>query len=129
MPVLHTPEEDLDFYSTVVFPSSRIWLTQQAGIITGFIAFRPGWVDHLYIHPGHQGCGLGSTLLATAQASSDILRLWTFQCNARARRFYERHHFRIERETDGAGNEERQPDLLYVWTPYLRTTSSSFCDN
>ena len=30
-------------------------------------------------------------------------------------RFYEHHGFRIERETDGAGNEERQPDALYFW--------------
>jgi hypothetical protein len=30
--------------------------------------------------------------------------------------FYERHGFRAERETDGARNEEWQPDVLYRWT-------------
>src|SRR5258706_3227191 len=54
MPVLHTPEEDLAFYSTTVFPVTKTWLTQQAGVTTGFLAFRPGWVDHLYIHPDCQ---------------------------------------------------------------------------
>ena len=115
MPVLHTPEDDLAFYSTIVFPRTQIWITEQRGTATGFIAFRAGWIDHLYIHPDHQRHGLGSSLLALAQASADCLRLWTFQCNAGARQFYERHGFRIELETDGATNDERQPDILYVW--------------
>jgi GNAT superfamily N-acetyltransferase len=116
MPVLHTSEEDLAFYSTVVFHKAEIWLIEQFGIITGFIAFRPGWVDHLYIHPSHQGRGFGSALLALAQASADSLRLWTFQCNSGARRFYVKHGFQIEQQTDGANNDERQPDIIYLWT-------------
>ena len=116
MPVLHTPEEDLAYFSTTVFPMTEIWLTEQAGVSTGFIAFRPGWVDHLYVHPDYQGRGHGRALLALAQASALSLRLWTFQCNLRARRFYERHGFRIEQETDGSNNEERQPDILYFWS-------------
>jgi GNAT superfamily N-acetyltransferase len=100
----------------VVFSSAEIWVAEQAGVATGFIAFRADWVDHLYVHPDHQGRGHGSTLLALAQASATSLRLWTFQCNLGARRFYERHGFRIEQETDGTNNEERQPDVLYLWT-------------
>jgi len=115
MPVLHTPEETLAFHSTAVFPFAEIWLTEQTGVTTGFIAFRPGWINHLYVHPDHQGRGHGSALLALAQASAPSLRLWTFQCNLGARRFYERHGFRIEQETDGSNNEERQPDILYFW--------------
>ena len=115
MPVLHTPEEDLAFYSTVVFPSAEIWLSEQCGIPAGFIAFRSGWVDHLYVHPDFQDCGLGSALLELAKVSADSLRLWTFPCNLRARRFYERHGFQVEEETDGSNNEERQPDVLYFW--------------
>lgn len=72
-------------------------------------------MDHLYIHPDHQGRGLGRTLLKVAQESEFEIRLWTFQCNARAHRFYERNGFTRELETDGANNEERQPDVLYFW--------------
>ena len=115
MPVLHTAEDDFAFYSSVVFPRTEIWLAEQAGAATGFIAFRPGWIDHLYIHPEYQRSGLGSSLLAVAQASADALRLWTFQCNTCARQFYEGHGFAIEKETDGASNDEQQPDILYVW--------------
>ena len=115
MPVLHTPEQDLAFFSDVVLPKCEIWLTQDASTVTGFIAFRPGWVDHLYIHPEYQRRGLGSSLLQLAKKSADSLRLWTFQCNTEARRFYERQGFAVERETDGRDNDEKQPDVLYVW--------------
>lgn len=119
MPVLHTPEEDLAFYEESVFPESEIWIVEQSGTIAGFIAFHAEHVDHLYVHPDCQGQGLGGTLLELAKCSADSLQLWTFQCNRKARRFYERHGFCIERETDGADNEERQPDVLYAWSRVL----------
>ena len=31
-------------------------------------------------------------------------------------RFYEARGFALVRETDGSGNEEREPDALYLWT-------------
>jgi putative acetyltransferase len=123
MPVLHTPEEDLAFYSTVVFPNAQVWVVECEREVAGFIAFRPGWIDHLYIHPEQQGRGLGSVLLALAQAAEPALRLWTFQGNPAAQRFYEARGFRRERETNGAENEERQPDILYCWTRPLPTQS------
>jgi ribosomal protein S18 acetylase RimI-like enzyme len=115
MPALHTAEEDLAFYSKEVFPACEVWLAEQNGVTAGFIAYRSGWVDHLYVDPGYQGRGFGSLLLALAKEQSESLRAWTFQCNLAARRFYERHAFRVERETDGRGNEEQRPDVLYVW--------------
>ncbi|MDP9464580.1 MAG: GNAT family N-acetyltransferase, partial [Actinomycetota bacterium] len=42
------------------------------------------------------------------------LQLWTFESNDRARRFYERHGFTAVEFTDGAGNEERWPDVRYA---------------
>jgi hypothetical protein len=41
------------------------------------------------------------------------IRLYTFQANAGARRFYERHGFVPIEFTDGQANEERCPDVLY----------------
>ena len=48
------------------------------------------------------------------------LQLWVFQKNAAARRFYERHDFRLEKLTDGSGNMEREPDALYSWHLWTR---------
>jgi len=43
------------------------------------------------------------------------LRLWTFESNTGAQRFYERHGFVATDRTDGRNNEEGAPDILYVW--------------
>jgi hypothetical protein len=43
-------------------------------------------------------------------------RLWTFQANTGARRFYERHGCKAVEFTDGRRNEEKLPDVLYAWT-------------
>jgi putative acetyltransferase len=81
----------------------------------GFIAFREGWIDQLYVLPARQNRGAGRSLLQVAKAASPELMLWTFQRNLAARRFYERHGFVPVSETDGSRNEEREPDVLYRW--------------
>ena len=48
-------------------------------------------------------------------AAGAPLQLWTFQRNLRARAFYEKLAFAPVRFTDGASNEEREPDVLYAW--------------
>ena len=44
------------------------------------------------------------------------LQLWAFQRNTAARAFYEAHGFTVQRLTDGSGNEEGEPDVLYAWS-------------
>jgi putative acetyltransferase len=110
----HTPAEDLAFFIDKVIPVTSVWLAVP-GEIDGFIAFRRGWIDHLYVAPASQRRGLGSMLLAIAKEREPTLELWTFQCNHPARSFYERRGFRLVEETDGGGNEEREPDARYRW--------------
>lgn len=111
---LHTPVQDRDFVRHHLLPNCKIWGAEQGEII-GFIAFRPGWVEQLYVLPGCQGGGVGRALLAIAKKASPELSLWTFQRNTGARKFYERQGFVAIEETDGEGNEEREPDVLYRW--------------
>jgi len=55
-------------------------------------------------------------MLQIAQRAFPRLYLWTFQRNAPARRFYESRGFVMAEETDGAGNEAKEPDAPYLWT-------------
>ena len=55
-------------------------------------------------------------LLRKATDANETLRLWTFQRNTDAIRFYESHGFKLVRETSGADNEEHEPDALYRWS-------------
>jgi hypothetical protein len=48
--------------------------------------------------------------------ASTALQLWTFRRNAPARRFCEAGAFTVIQETDGARNEEKEPDALYLGT-------------
>lgn len=112
---LHRPDEFTRFYRDTVLAQCTVWGGFEDGLLQGHIAIRPGWIDHLYVDPSAHGRAIGSGLLGIAMASQPALRLRTFQANAGARRFYERHGFEIESMTDGDANEERMPDICYVW--------------
>jgi len=113
---LHTPEEDQWFFRERVFETCEVWGAFDGAAMRGIIAFREGWIDQLYVLPEAQRRGVGKDLLQVAQNAFDRLQLWTFQRNAPARRFYEARGFALIQQTDGARNEEKEPDALYLWT-------------
>jgi GNAT superfamily N-acetyltransferase len=113
---LHTPDEDRWFYRERVFTGCQVHGAFEGGALAGIIAFRSDWIDQLYVLPEAQGGGVGSELLQVAKRACERLQLWTFQRNLRARRFYEARGFALVEETDGVGNEEREPDVRYLWT-------------
>ncbi|MCD6072833.1 MAG: hypothetical protein K0S42_3349 [Microvirga sp.] len=119
LPELHTPQQDLMFFKEHVFPASTIWLAEDEDRLIGFAAWKEDWLDHLYVDPAWHGRGIGSALLTAVREGVDELNLWTFQANTQARRFYERHGFRLVELTDGSRNEERTSDAHYRWTRNL----------
>ena len=116
---LHSPAEDRWFFRERVFRTCEVWGAFDGVELIGVLAFREGWIDQLYVLPETWGLGVGTGLLQVAKNScnnsSESLQLWTFQRNARARRFYEARGFVLVEETDGARNQEREPDALYCW--------------
>ena len=116
LPDLHTPEEDVEFFSEDVFAKNKVYLALADATICGFIAFNEEFVDHLYLLPDSQGKGIGSQLLELAIKDAQSIKLWAFQRNEAAKRFYTKHGFKVIEETDGAGNEAKEPDVLLEWT-------------
>ena len=84
--------------------------------MVAFLALDGDEIDHLYVDPAHQRRGLGTALLADAKAQREHLELWVFQRNRNAIAFYEAHGFAIVASTDGADNEEREPDHRMAWS-------------
>jgi GNAT superfamily N-acetyltransferase len=113
--VVHTPGEVRHHFETAVLPGTDVRVARTDGVISGFIALRGDWIDHLYLAPGAWRQGLGRLLLQEAMATRRELQLWVFQRNDRARRFYESFGFMAVEFTDGSANEEREPDVRYVW--------------
>lgn len=117
LPELHTPEEVVGFVRGRLMPTNEVWVAEEGGEVVGYTAFNDEWVNQLYVHPDAQGRGIGPRLLAKALEDGRPKRLWTFQQNARARKFYEDRGFVLLELTDGSGNEEKTPDALYELRP------------
>ena len=122
LPDLHTPDEDRWFLRERVLAHEEVWVAEDDGRVAGFasLATRDGedFLQHLYVSPAHQRRGIGGALLALAKQRRPAgFRLWVFQRNDGARRFYERHGLRLVQLTDGEGNEEQEADALYEWRP------------
>jgi ribosomal protein S18 acetylase RimI-like enzyme len=115
LPRLHTLAEHRAWFGQVL-DQRETWVWEEEGAIRGFIVLGDATVDYLYVEPEMTGRGIGSELLEHAKGRRPSgFRLWTFQQNDGARRFYERHGLRLVRLTDGEYNEEKTPDALYAW--------------
>jgi ribosomal protein S18 acetylase RimI-like enzyme len=123
LPQLHTPEEDRWYFGEIALASQEIWVAEEDDRVLGFTGLTDDLMSSLYVRPEAQGRGVGTALMEKAkERRPDGFSLWVFQQNGGARRFYERHGFRLVRETDGADNEERVPDALYEWRPPAAAT-------
>ena len=125
-----------DYFRDVVVPLREIWVADAGGGdeggggdgggggggggggIVGLMVVNGDLLSQLYLDPDWRGRGLGDRFVGLAkERSPEGLHLWTFQVNKPAHRFYERHGFVAVEFTDGSGNEEREPDVRYVWEP------------
>jgi ribosomal protein S18 acetylase RimI-like enzyme len=122
-PVVHSAAEVRDWVASVLIPGGGVTVAVGRGSIGPIVGMMSvsrqhgvGWIDQLYLLPSAVGHGLGTQLVEHAKKSlCSPIRLFTFQENVGARRFYERHGFRAIELSDGSNNEEHCPDILYEW--------------
>ncbi|MET7758504.1 GNAT family N-acetyltransferase [Streptomyces sp. NPDC005389] len=115
----HDDDAVRGWFTHVVVPHHETWVAVagEAGVV-GLLVLDGGDLEQLYLDPSWRGRGLGDRFVELAKRQRpEGLDLWTFQVNAPARRFYERHGFVEAERTDGQRNEEREPDVRYVWRP------------
>jgi GNAT superfamily N-acetyltransferase len=118
-PLAHSDDEVRAWVRDVLVPGGGTWLAVEPdGQAVAMMETTPGELGQLYVRPGRLGEGIGRRLLDLArERSPGGLTLYTFQVNARARRFYERNGFVADWFGDGGANEEGQPDVRYAWRP------------
>lgn len=112
----HPIEEQLRYLEEKLLPENHIVvvLDPATRAVIGFMASTPGMIVQLYVHVDYQRRGIGAMLLAMAkERSHGTLRLFTFDANRNAQRFYERHGFRVI----GRGFEKEWglKDVEYEW--------------
>lgn len=115
----HPDDEVRGWVRDKLVPTAETWVAVDDALdeapVVGMMVVARGHLEQLYVAPDRLGGGIGRRLVELAkERSPGGLSLWTFQVNARARRFYERNGFVAVELTDG-DNEERQPDVRYEW--------------
>ena len=121
----HTDTETRAWVRDVLFDSEEVFVVAADGVVIAMMSIQRAatdepavdWLSQMYVLPEHVGQGTGSALIAVAlESMRHSLRLFTFQQNGGARRFYERHGFKAIAYSDGRDNEERCPDVIYELT-------------
>ncbi|NUK27093.1 GNAT family N-acetyltransferase [Streptomyces lunaelactis] len=112
----HTDQEVRSWVQHVVVPGQETWVATVEDAVVAMMVLDGEELDQLYVDPSWQSRGIGNRFVDLAKTQSATgLALWTFQVNAPAQRFYERHGFVAVEHTDGSRNEEREPDIRYEW--------------
>ena len=114
--------EERERIRSMWLPRAETWVAEHEGAVAGFISLIGHEVGGLFVHPDHQGRGIGRALMDHAVRLRGSLFLDVFEDNAIGRRFYDRYGFRLVREhvheetgrnqlrlTYGEGGESAEP--------------------
>jgi GNAT superfamily N-acetyltransferase len=112
-----TDDETRWWHANVLLLRGTVVVAEREGQVVGFADPTGGWLNALYIAPPAQGTGVGSALFDHSMTlQPDGFDLWVYQRNTRALDFYARYGCVEVRRTNGADNQEQEPDLLLHWS-------------
>ncbi len=116
-PGVHPPDEVRAWVAGWDLDVAAVWVAACDDRLLGFAHLTAAWLDGLYVLPATQRFGIGSALLDVAKGRRpEGFGLWVFESNTPARAFYLRHGLIEVERTDGAGNEEKAPDIRMAWS-------------
>ena len=114
IPLVHNVEERADYGRLLLEHTSVTMIHNNRGVV-GFMALEKHIIQALYIKKDYQGFGFGQAAIRFSQKQFEELRLWVFQSNKGAQRFYRRLGFQIGKMSDGQDNDYNLPDVFYCW--------------
>ena len=114
IPLVHNVEERADYGCWLLEHTSVTMIHNSSGVV-GFLALEKHIIQGLYIKKDFQRFGFGQAAIKFAQKQFKELRLWVFQSNIGAQKFYQRLGFQVVEKSDGEDNDYRIPDIFYCW--------------
>ena len=115
LPRIHSAAEEIKYAGDMI-EAGWVRVAHLEGKLVGFIARDDTKVHALYVLPGFQHQGVGTALLNDAKSGCDVLRLWSYQDNLAATRFYASRGFSELERTNGDANDVHLPDIHFEWT-------------
>src|SRR5690606_28614033 len=89
-------------------PLSEVYVAEENGAILAFIAVIDHQVAALFVHPDHQGKGIGNLLLQHVKSQKDVLELNVYQKNTKSLGFYLAKGFEIVSESLDSPSGEKE---------------------
>ena len=114
IPLVHNVEERAD-YGRWLLEHTNVTMIHNSSGVVGFLALEKHIIQGLYIKKDFQGFGFGQAAIKFAQKQFEELRLWVFQSNIGAQKFYQRLGFQVVEKSEGEDNDYRLPDVFYCW--------------
>jgi RimJ/RimL family protein N-acetyltransferase len=79
----------------------EVAVAEEDGELVGAVVAAPGTLEHLFVVPERWGTGVAdalhdAALAVSREAGTELCRLEVLEENRRARRFYERHGWRLD---------------------------------
>ena len=76
-------------------PISETTVYESDGRVVGFISMIGNEVGAIFVHPDHQGNGIGRALMDSVRGSRPYLELGVLEANEIGRRFYDAYGFKL----------------------------------
>ena len=114
LPTVDSAGERAD-YGLWLLEHTQVTILRYNSQFVGFLALEGNIVQSLYIKAAFQRLGFGQVAINYAQEQYNELKLWVFQANTDAQKFYQKLGFEALDTTDGQDNDYGLPDIFYLW--------------
>ena len=114
LPTVDSAGERAD-YGLWLLEHTQVTILRYNSQFVGFLALEGNIVQSLYIKAAFQRLGFGQAAINYAQEQCSELKLWVFQANTDAQKFYQKLGFEALETTNGQDNDYGLPDIFYLW--------------
>jgi ribosomal protein S18 acetylase RimI-like enzyme len=92
-----------------LLPEAEVWVYEEEKEIRGFIGITDkSYIAGLFVLPQYRSEGIGGALLERCKQLYPILELNVYLKNEMAVRFYKKHGFSVEQETEDSKTHEKE---------------------